>query len=310
MENEKLYDTLIVGSGPAGLSAAIYAQRAGLTNLVIEKMFMGTGQVAQSDKVDNYLGMPGMNGFDMGMAFRKHAEDFGVEFLEGEVLEIIRQRDIWKVRLADGTIHSSRTVIYAAGAAHRHLNVPGEETFMGRGVSYCAVCDGAFYRGKIVAVAGGGNTAVGDAEYLSEICEHVYLIHRRSEFRADSTSVERLRAKENVTFLTDTVITEIRGEGKIASLVLGDGTQLKVDGLFVAVGMEPQTSCIQSLGVLDETGYVVADENGITAAEGFYAAGDVRTKKLRQIITAASDGANAVHSVKEYLDKDNHRVNA
>ena len=294
-------DVLIIGSGPAGLSAAIYARRANLNVTVLEKLYMGLGQVAESRQVDNYLGMPGMNGYDMGEAFRRHAEDFGAEFLEGEAAEIKKEGDIFCIVLKDGERLSARTVIYAAGAAHRHLGVVGEDVLAGRGVSYCAVCDGAFYRKKIVAVAGGGDTALDDALYLSEMCSKVYLIHRREEFRGAKATLLKLREKENVTILAPAVINEVKGENKVSGIVLSDGSEIECQGLFVAVGMEPQTELLKGFVTLDKTGYVVADETGKTSVDGFFVAGDVRAKALRQVVTAAADGANAAVFAAEYL---------
>lgn len=296
-----MIDVLIIGSGPAGLSAAIYARRANLNVAVLEKLYMGLGQVAESRQVDNYLGMPGMNGYDMGEAFRRHANDFGAEFLEGEAAEIKKEGDIFCIVLKDGERLSARTVIYAAGAAHRHLGVVGEDVLAGRGVSYCAVCDGAFYRKKIVAVAGGGDTALDDALYLSEMCSKVYLIHRREEFRGAKATLLKLREKENVTILAPAVINEVKGENKVSGIVLSDGNEIECQGLFVAVGMEPQTELLKGFVTLDKTGYVVADETGKTSVDGFFVAGDVRAKALRQVVTAAADGANAAVFAAEYL---------
>ena len=296
-----MIDVLIIGSGPAGLSAAIYARRANLNVTVLEKLYMGLGQVAESRQVDNYLGMPGMNGYDMGEAFRRNAEDFGAEFLEGEAAEIKKEGDIFCIVLKDGERLSARTVIYAAGAAHRHLGVVGEDVLAGRGVSYCAVCDGAFYRKKIVAVAGGGDTALDDALYLSEMCSKVYLIHRREEFRGAKATLLKLREKENVTILAPAVINEVKGENKVSGIVLSDGSEIECQGLFVAVGMEPQTELLKGFVTLDKTGYVVADETGKTSVDGFFVAGDVRAKALRQVVTAAADGANAAVFAAEYL---------
>ena len=296
-----MIDVLIIGSGPAGLSAAIYARRANLNVTVLEKLYMGLGQVAESRQVDNYLGMPGMNGYDMGEAFRRHAEDFGAEFLEGEAAEIKKEGDIFCIVLKDGERLSARTVIYAAGAAHRHLGVVGEDVLAGRGGSYCAVCDGAFYRKKIVAVAGGGDTALDDALYLSEMCSKVYLIHRREEFRGAKATLLKLREKENVTILAPAVINEVKGENKVSGIVLSDGSEIECQGLFVAVGMEPQTELLKGVVTLDKTGYVVADETGKTSVDGFFVAGDVRAKALRQVVTAAADGANAAVFAAEYL---------
>ncbi len=296
-----MIDVLIIGSGPAGLSAAIYARRANLNVTVLEKLYMGLGQVAESRQVDNYLGMPGMNGYDMGEAFRRHANDFGAEFLEGEAAEIKKEGDIFCIVLKDGERLSARTVIYAAGVAHRHLGVVGEDVLAGRGVSYCAVCDGAFYRKKIVAVAGGGDTALDDALYLSEMCSKVYLIHRREEFRGAKATLLKLREKENVTILAPAVINEVKGENKVSGIVLSDGSEIECQGLFVAVGMEPQTELLKGFVTLDKTGYVVADETGKTSVDGFFVAGDVRAKALRQVVTAAADGANAAVFAAEYL---------
>ena len=298
-----MIDVLIIGSGPAGLSAAIYARRANLNVTVLEKLYMGLGQVAESRQVDNYLGMPGMNGYDMGEAFRRHAEDFGAEFLEGEAVEIKKEGDIFCIVLKDGERLSARTVIYAAGAAHRHLGVVGEDVLAGRGVSYCAVCDGAFYRGKETAVIGGGDTALGDALYLSDLCEKVYLVHRREEFRGQAATVQQLQEKENVEILTSAVPAKIVGEQTVTALELKDGRSLPVNGAFVAVGMQPQTELLRGVVDLDAAGYVIADETGVTSAPGFFVAGDVRTKALRQVVTAVSDGANAATSAAEYIKK-------
>lgn len=296
-----MLDVLIIGSGPAGLSAAIYAKRASLEVLVLEKIFMGLGQITESGKVDNYPGMPGMSGYDMGEAFRRHAEAFGAGFTEGEAAAIAKEGDRFRITLADGTVLEAKTVIYAAGASHRHLGVPGEEALGGRGVSYCAVCDGAFYRNKAVAVAGGGNTALDDALYLSELCEKVYLIHRREEFRGAAATLGKLRDRKNVEILAPAAIAQVNGENKVSGITLADGTVLAVQGLFIAVGMLPQTEPAAKLVALDDAGYIRADETGRTSLPGFFAAGDVRAKQLRQVVTAAADGANAAVSAAEYL---------
>ncbi len=300
---KSILDVLVVGSGPAGLSAAVYAKRASMSVKVVEKMYMGTGQVAESGRVDNYLGLPGMNGYEMGEVFRSHAQEFDVPFLEGEVcgFEKSRDCDCWVVKLSNGEVQQAQAIIYAAGAKHRHLGVPGEEEFGGRGVSYCAVCDGAFYRGKSVVVAGGGDTALDDALYLSELCEKVYLVHRRDKFRGAAATLEKLQQKENVEIITSAVIKEILGDKRVQSVALADGRCLAVSGIFIAVGMIPETECVKEIVALDESGYIVADETGRTNKDGFFAAGDVRTKQLRQVITAVSDGANAAISAAEYL---------
>lgn len=296
-----MVDIIIVGSGPAGMSAAVYGKRAGLSVLVIEKVYYGTGQVAESSHVDNYLGIPGINGYELGEKFRSHAEGLGVEFKDGEVIRFEKAEDRWYVHLKNGETLESKTVVYAAGAAHRHLGVPGEEELCGKGVSYCATCDGAFFKGKDVAVVGGGNTAMDDAIYLSDICNRVYLVHRRDVFRGDATTLTKLKETENIELVVPAKVQEVKGEQVVTALQLEDGRSLEVSGVFVAVGMQPATDLLQSVVLLDDNGYIIADETGKTSAAGFFAAGDVRTKELRQIITAVADGANAATSAEKYI---------
>lgn len=296
-----MVDIIIVGSGPAGMSAAVYGKRAGLSVLVIEKVYYGTGQVAESSHVDNYLGFPGINGYELGEKFRSHAEGLGVEFKDGEVIRFEKAADRWYVHLKNGETLESKTVVYAAGAGHRHLGVPGEEEFSGKGVSYCATCDGAFFKGKDVAVVGGGNTAMDDAIYLSDICNKVYLVHRRDVFRGDTTTLMKLKETDNIELVVPAKVQEVKGEQAVTELHLEDGRTLEVSGVFVAVGMQPATDLLQGIVLLDGNGYIIADETGKTSAAGFFAAGDVRTKELRQIITAVADGANAATSAEKYI---------
>ena len=296
------YDVGIIGSGPAGLSAAIYAKRANLSAVVIEKEYEGTGQIAESGQVDNYLGLPGISGYDLGEQFREHAVKLGVFFLEQEVAEIKKEDSaVFTIIFEDGSSVETKTVIYAAGATPRRANIPGEQEYSGKGVSYCAICDGSFYRGKKVAVLGGGDTALDDAVYLADLAEQVYVIHRRKEFRGAATTVEKLRKKENVTFILEHQVKEITGAEKVNGVVLEDGTAIAVDGVFVAYGSVPQTDLVKDLVALDAAGYVKAEETGETSLAGLYVAGDARTKKLRQVVTAVSDGANAATAVVEYL---------
>ena len=296
-----MVDIIIVGSGPAGMSAAVYGKRAGLSVLVIEKVYYGTGQVAESSHVDNYLGIPGINGYELGEKFRSHAEGLGVEFKDGEVIRFEKAADRWYVHLKNGETLESKTVVYAAGAAHRHLGVPGEEEFSGKGVSYCATCDGAFFKGKDVAVVGGGNTAMDDAIYLADICNKVYLVHRRDVFRGDVTTLTKLKETENIELVVPAKVQEVKGGQVVTALQLEDGRSLEVSGVFVAVGMQPATSMLQGIVLMEDNGYIIADETGKTSAAGFFAAGDVRTKELRQIITAVADGANAATSAERYI---------
>lgn len=296
-----MLDVLVVGSGPAGLSAAVYAKRANLDVVVMEKVYCGTGQVAESSQVDNYLGLPGMNGYDLGEKFREHAVGLGVEFKDKEAVQFTAENGIWRVTLQSGETIETKTVIYAAGAVHRHAGVDGEEAFAGRGVSYCATCDGAFFKGKKTAVIGGGDTALDDALYLSDLCERVYLIHRRREFRGSAHTVQKLREKGNVEFVLEAKPNKMNGDTKVTELLLEDGRTLSVDGIFIAVGMLPATDLVNGVVDLDPNGYIIADETGKTSAPGFFAAGDVRTKQLRQIVTAVSDGANAATSAEQYI---------
>lgn len=299
-----MYDTVIIGSGPAGLSAAIYAQRAQMSAVVIEKEYMGTGQIAESERVDNYPGLPGINGFDLGEKLREHAESLGSTFAEGEVTNLKPMDRGWIVTLDDGTAYESRTVIYAAGESHRKLNIPGEEKLIGRGVSYCAVCDGAFYKDKTVAVIGGGDTALHDALLLSKIAKTVYLVHRREEFRANRTLQKLVRENETIQLVLNAVPEGIAGETCVTGVQIKQQEAkqtIDTDGVFVAVGSNPNTSCLHGIAQMNERGYLIAAEDGMTSAPGLFAAGDVRTKQLRQVVTAVADGANCVNSVQQYL---------
>lgn len=300
-----LYDTIIIGSGPAGLSAAVYAGRASMKFIVIEKVFMGTGQIAESECVDNYLGLPATNGFDLGEKFRAHAESMGTEFVEGDVSEIVPEDGNYRIKLSDGESYLTKTVIYAAGASHRRLGVKGEEEFSGRGVSYCAVCDGAFYKGKTVAIVGGGDTALGEAVFLSKLAEKVYLIHRRDSFRANKSLQEKVSRIGNIIPVMSAVPTEICGDKKVGGIELshdGNTERLTVDGVFVAVGTVPNSEPLRGVAELSPEGYVMAGEDCATSAKGIFAAGDVRTKPLRQVITAAADGACCVYEAEKYLE--------
>lgn len=296
-----MLDVLVVGSGPAGLSAAVYAKRANLNVLVAEKVYYGTGQIAESSLVDNYLGFAGINGYELGEKFREHAVSLGVEFKDGEAAHFEFDDDAWKVTFGKGEVLETKTVIYAAGAVHRHLGVPGEKEFSGKGVSYCATCDGAFFRNKVTAVIGGGDTALDDAVYLSDSSSKVYLVHRRNEFRGSAKTVEILKQKNNVEFVLEAKPAQIKGTDRVQELKLEDGRSLAVDGVFIAAGMIPVTDAVKDVVELDGNGYIVADETGKTSANGFFAAGDVRTKALRQVVTAVSDGANAATMAEQYI---------
>lgn len=292
-----MYDLIIIGSGPAGLSAAVYGKRAGLNLVVLERAPMSGGQVLNTYEVDNYLGMPGINGFDMGMQFRAHADKLGVEFLEADAIGIEDKGEYKIVMTSEGALET-KAVILATGAVHAKLGVPGEEELGGMGVSYCATCDGAFFRGRTVAVVGGGDVALEDAIYLARTCEKVYLIHRRDELRGAKVLQDELNSLPNVEILYSHTVEEVCGADLVEGLSLkniktGDSVELPVAGVFVAVGIRPGTDLVRDLVECDEAGYVIAGEDCATSMPGLYAAGDVRKKPIRQIITAVADGANA-----------------
>lgn len=298
-------DIMIIGSGPAGLSAAIYAKRAGLDAVVLEKAPMSGGQVLTTYEVDNYPGLPGIGGFELGMKFREHADRMQVEFIEEEVEQIEDAGDYKKVITTQGE-HEARTVLLATGAVHAKLGIPGEDELAGMGVSYCATCDGAFFRKKTTAVIGGGDVAVEDAIFLSRMCEKVYLIHRRDELRAAKSLQKELFELPNVEVLWNSLPEAILGSEQVEGLriterVTGKTQELNVSGVFVAVGILPNTDYCSGLVEMDEKGYVLAGEDCCTSRKGIYAAGDIRKKPLRQILTAAADGANAITSIQGYL---------
>lgn len=303
--NENIYDVVIIGSGPSGLAAAIYAERAKLKTITIEKQYMSGGQVLNTYEVDNYPGLPEINGFDMGQKFRQHAEKLGSQFIKDEVLELEIMDDIKKVHCKKNEF-LTKTVIIATGAQHRLLEVKGEKEFYGKGVSYCATCDGAFYKEKTVAVVGGGDVALEDAIFLSRICKKVYLIHRRDEFRGVKILQEKVFSISNIEVIWDTVVDEIYGENEVQGINVSnvknnEKKEIEVDGIFVAIGIVPNSHIFEKHLQLDDGNYIVATEDCKTSVEGVFVAGDVRTKALRQIVTAVSDGANAITSIEKYL---------
>lgn len=302
-----MYDVIIIGAGPAGLTAAIYAKRAMLNALLIEKNYMGGGQIINTYEVDNYPGLPGINGFDLGQKMSEHADKFEVEKVTTDVLSLEVSDAVKKVVTDEGTFEG-RTLIIATGNSPAKLNVPGEEEFTGMGVSYCATCDGAFFRNKVTCVVGGGDVAVEDAIFLARGCEKVYLIHRRNELRAAAVLQDELKNTKNVEIIYDSIVTEIKGDDLVNAVVVknvktGEEKELAVNGAFLAVGNNPNGSFIPAEIKTNEKGYIIADETGVTNVPGVFAAGDIRAKKLRQVVTAVADGANAVYSVQEYLVK-------
>lgn len=299
-----MYDVIILGAGPAGLSAAVYAKRARLNALLIEKGGAG-GQVLSTYEVDNYPGLPGVTGMELGQIFSQHADKFGIEKVTAEVIAIAAGKDKKIVKTNQGD-YETAAVIIATGAKHARLGLEKENELTGMGVSYCATCDGAFYKDAEVAVVGGGDVAIEDAIFLARGCKKVYLIHRRDELRGAKALQETLFALPNVEVIWDSVVREIEGEDevtgiRVANVKSGEERSLPVEGLFIAVGIIPNSEAFEGLVSMDKGGYIVAGEDCKTDIPGIFAAGDVRTKPLRQIVTAAADGANAIYSVQEYL---------
>lgn len=302
-----MYDILILGAGPAGLGAAIYAARAGLSLAVIDQSPISGGQVLNTYEVDNYLGLMGETGGGLSDKFREHADKLGTEFITDEVQSIEDKGDKKIVHGYEGD-YEAKTLILATGATHSKLGVPGEEKLSGMGVSYCATCDGAFFKNRIAAVVGGGDVAVEDAIFLSKLCKKVYLIHRRDTLRAVKSLQEQLFAKENVEILWDSEVAEICGTNAVEKIMIynkkkNQTEELEVNGIFIAVGIVPNTELFQGLVEMDERGYIKAGEDCVTSCKGIYAAGDIRLKPMRQIITAVADGANAVNAIQGELDK-------
>ena len=302
---DHIYDVLIIGGGAAGYSAALYTSRAGLDTLVMEKVAPG-GQMALTDIIDNYPGFnEGIDGFTLGMNMQMGAERFGAKTEYCEVTEVDFSEKIKKITTSSGIFYG-KTVIIATGADPRHLGIEGEERLVGKGLHYCAHCDGRFYKGKTVVVVGGGNSAVSDALYLSHLCKKVILIHRRNTLRATKIYHEPLMKAENVEFIWDSAVTDYIVDTrvcgvKVKNLNSGNVDNVSCDGVFVSIGREPITSVFKGQIDLDTNGYIVADESTKTSIDGVFAAGDVRIKALRQVITAASDGAVAAHFAEEYL---------
>ncbi len=302
-----MYDLLIIGAGPAGMGAAVYATRAGMNLAVIDKSPVSGGQILTTYEVDNYLGIPNISGSEISDKFKAHVDQLGVPFITAKVQGIESFPEKKTVHTEQGDF-DTRAVLLATGASHSMLGVPGEMKFAGMGVSYCATCDGAFFRKKTVAVVGGGDVAVEDAIFLAGICQKVYLIHRRESLRAAMSLQNKLFSLANVEVIWNSEVKEICGEDVVEHISIYNKKQdavstLEVNGIFIAVGTVPNTKQFEHIVALDEKGYVLADETCRTSVEGIFVAGDIRKKALRQIITAVADGANAIHSVQEYFIK-------
>lgn len=300
-------DVLIIGAGPAGLAAAIYVQRAGKKALLLEEYSYG-GQIINTPEIENYPGIAKISGFDFATNLYQQAINLGAELVFEKAVEIEDKNDKKIVKGSQGNLYEAKAVIIATGAKKRHLGINKEEELIGRGISYCATCDGAFFKGKDVAVNGGGNTALSDALFLSDYCNKVYLIHRRDEFRGEAGNLEALRKKDNVEFILNSSVSSLLGEEKLEGLELthkltGEKRQIKVSGLFVAIGQEPANEDFKNVTDLDKAGYIFAGEDMRTKTAGIFTAGDCRTKEVRQLTTAASDGAVAALMACEYCNK-------
>ena len=302
---EKIYDVIIIGGGPAGYTAALYTVRAGFSTLLIEKMSAG-GQMTQTNEIDNYPGFnEGIDGFTLGMKMQQGAERFGAQTVYEEVVSTKLCEKIKSVSTIKNTYYG-KVVMIATGAEHRMLGIEDEALLTGRGVSYCATCDGMFYKGKNVVVVGGGNSAVADALVLSRIANKVMIVHRRDTLRATKLYHEQLMQTENVEFYWDSIVTKLISDGKLTHVSIQnvktkEEQLLETDGLFVSIGRSPVTNVFSEQIRCDENGYIIADETTCTNIPGVYAIGDVRTKEVRQIVTAASDGAVAAHYAEKYL---------
>jgi len=300
------YDCIIIGGGPAGLTAGIYASRARLKTLLIESYSVAC-QAVTTDHIENYPGFPdGVNGFELIEKFKKQAEKFGVEFIAGEVKAIKENKSAWEI-LTDDLSYTGRAVIIASGARSKRLDIPGEDKFRGKGVSYCATCDGALFKNKEVVVAGGGDTALEEAIFLTRFAKKVSVIHRRNALRGTKILQERAFSNKKIEFVWDSVISEILGDARVSAVKVknvktGAVKDLSCDGVFIFVGYTPNTAFLKDLLTLDESGYIIADVNSLTSKAGIFACGDCCKKLLRQVVTAAGDGAVAAFSCQHYLE--------
>ena len=294
-----MYDVIIVGAGPAGLTAAIYACRANLKVLVLEAMTYG-GQIINTPSIENYPALFKVSGFDFATNLYNQAKELGSEIKFEKVIKIIPGKEKKVITFTNS--YKAKAIIIATGAVSRKLNLPNEDEFVGKGISYCATCDGNFYKGQVVAVNGGGNTAFEDAIYLADIAKKVYLIHRRNEFRADASLVEQAKKKKNIEFILNSKIIKLNGDDKLSSITLNNNKELNIDGLFIAIGKVPETNNFASVVKTTKDGYFESNEECLTNQEGIFVAGDAREKELRQLVTATSDGAIAATEAVKYIN--------
>ncbi|MFE1628771.1 thioredoxin-disulfide reductase [Brevibacillus reuszeri] len=305
MSDQKIYDVIIAGAGPAGMTAAVYTSRANMSTLMLERGIPG-GQMANTEEIENYPGFGSILGPDLSTKMFEHAQQFGAEYAYGEIKEIRDEEPYKRVITADKE-YLTKSVIVATGAEHRLLGAPGEKELSGRGVSYCAVCDGAFFRNKELVVVGGGDSAVEEAVFLTRFASKVTIVHRRDQFRAQKILQKRAFENEKIEVIWDSAVKEIRGEGKVQSVLLentktGEQSELATDGVFIYVGMDPLTESVRPLGITNDAGYVLTDEKMYTKVKGVFAAGDVREKLLRQVVTATGDGSIAAQSAQHFVE--------
>ncbi|BAQ08642.1 thioredoxin reductase [Bacillus sp. OxB-1] len=307
MATEKTYDVIIIGAGPAGMTAAVYTSRANLSTLMLERGMPG-GQMANTEDIENYPGFEHILGPDLSTKMFEHAKKFGAEYAYGDVTEVI-DGDVYKTVKVGDTEYKAHAIIITTGAEYRKMGIPGESELTGRGVSYCAVCDGAFFRNKEIVVIGGGDSAVEEGAYLTRFADKVTIIHRRDELRAQKILQDRAFANEKIDFIWNTTVKKVNEkDGKIGSVTLvstvdGSEREFETDGMFVYIGMDPLTAPFSDLGILDENGYIETNEIMETAVPGIYAAGDVREKLLRQVVTATGDGSIAAQAVQKYVEE-------
>lgn len=314
MTVEKIYDVIIIGAGPAGMTAGVYTSRGNLSTLMLERGIPG-GQMANTEEIENYPGFETIMGPDLSTKMFEHAKKFGTEYAYGDVTDVI-DGESFKTIVVGEKQYKARAIIITTGAEYRKMGIPGETDLTGRGVSYCAVCDGAFFRGKEVVVVGGGDSAVEEGSYLTRFADKVTIVHRRDELRAQKILQDRAFANEKIDFIWNSTVKQVNDkDGKVGSVTLvstvdGTETDFKADGMFVYIGMDPLTAPFKNLGILDENGYIPTNEIMETSVPGIYAAGDVREKLLRQVVTATGDGSIAAQAVQKYIEELMERIEA
>lgn len=302
---EKIYDVIIIGAGPAGMTSSIYASRANLDVLMVEKKYPG-GQMLSTAEIENYTGYENITGPDLSEKMFEHSKKFGTDFVFGEIKKVKIENNI-KILEISGKTYKAKSIIIATGTQARLLGIEGEKEFTSKGVSYCAVCDGAFFKEKNVVVIGGGDSAIEESLYLANLVNKVTVVHRRDELRAQKILQDRAFKKKNIEFCWDSIPVKINGEKKVTGIEVknvktNEIKKIEAEGIFIYIGMIPQTEVFKDLNILDEKGYVIADENMLTSVEGVFVAGDVRQKEIRQVVTATSDGAIAAQSAYKYIE--------